>query len=127
MKYIGFISGICDYSFSKNLKKYYLSKNDSSPNRDLVIAYLRKGALCVALMGIAEDEDENRMGTISVLTDGEWFWPDYFANYLEKYATIKIDPEFESHVLKNQGKRLVLSEEKVIELEKEFLSHAKFK
>lgn len=127
MKYVGFISENSEYLFSKSLKNYYLSKKDINPNRELVIAYLKKGVLCVAFMGIAEDEDESRMGTISVETDGEWYWPNYFANYLKKYPHFKIDPKFESHVLKNQGKRPVLSEEKVVELEKEFLSYAGFK
>ncbi|MBL7725403.1 MAG: hypothetical protein JNK27_14745 [Chitinophagaceae bacterium] len=127
MKYTGFIAEIDEYPFSRPLKQYYLSETSVSSYRELVIAYLKSGVLCVPFMGIAEDEDETRMGAISVLTDGEWFWPAYFTNYLEKYSGLRIDPEFEDHVLKNQGKKLVLSEQKITELEKQFLSHAKFK
>jgi hypothetical protein len=51
-----------------------------------------------ALNGIAEDDEENNMGFIAVDTDGEWFWPEYLYNYLEKYPNFKIEEEFVTHV-----------------------------
>ncbi|MBL7730353.1 MAG: hypothetical protein JNM88_04180 [Chitinophagaceae bacterium] len=126
MKYTGFISEIDDYAFAKSLKGYYLGTSLVNANRESIITYLKSGTLCVPFMGVAEDEDETVMGKISVLTDGEWFWPDYLASFIKKYPNFRIDPEFERHVLKNQGRKIQVEETAIAALEKEFLTKARF-
>ncbi len=127
MNCTGFITEIDEYAFSKSLKEYYPVETTISPGRELVIAHLKAGVLCVALIGIAEDEDEARMGTTSVYTDGEWFWPAYYASFLEKYPAFKIDPVFERHVMESQGKSISPDDPALAALEKEFLLKSGFK
>ncbi|SMP30273.1 hypothetical protein SAMN06264346_112110 [Chryseobacterium profundimaris] len=124
MKFIGFINKHDDYFFAKDLQKYYLADNEENTQRNEVIEYLKKGVLCGAIMSIAEDTDNERMGSVSAYTDGEWYWPEYFVNYLKKYKNFKIDNDFVIHVLKNKDKEVELTEEEVSELENIFFKIA---
>lgn len=124
MKFIGFIKEHDEYFFAKDLQKYYLADTEENKYRNEVLEYLKKGVLCAAIMGIAEDIDEERMGYVAVDTDGEWYWPEYLTNYLKKYQNFKIDEDFVKHVLKNKDKKVELSEEEVSELENEFFKIA---
>jgi hypothetical protein len=127
MKFIGFIKEQDEYSFGKSLKKDYLYSQKETEHRNEILDYLKRGKLCLALMGLAEDDDEKRMGTISVYTDGEWFWPDYLNGYLKNFKNFKIDEDFTKHVLKNKEKEVELTEEELLKLEKEFSRIAGFK
>lgn len=126
MKFIGFVTEHGDDPFAKKLD-FYLSEKKFTPQRDIIIAYLKNGKLCVPFMGIAQDEDENDIGYIAVDTDGEWLWPEYLINYLEKYPNFKIEEEFVEHVLKNKDKEIKVTEEEISKLEKEFYKIAGFK
>lgn len=126
MKFIGFISEHDNYSFAKE-RSFYFNGKDVDANMQLVLDYLKRGELCVPLMGGAEDVDEEMIGLISIYTDGEWLWPKYFINYLEKYPNFKIEEEFVQHVLKNKDKEIEVTEEDVSKLEKEFYRIAGFK
>lgn len=83
--------------------------------------------LCVPFMGIAQDEDDNDIGYIAVDTDGEWLWPEYFVNYLEKYPNFKVEDNFVQYVLQHKDREIVVSEEEISKLEKEFCRIAGFK
>lgn len=124
MKFIGFIKKHGDDFFAKDLQKYYLAGTEENMHRNEVLEYLKKGVLCAAIMGIAEDNDEERMGYVGVDTDGEWYWPEYLINYLKKYQNFKLNEDFVEHVLKNKDKKIELSEEEVSELENEFFKIA---
>jgi len=124
MEFIGFIKKHDDYFFARDLQKYYLAGTEENIHRNEVIEYLKKGILCGAIMCIAEDTDDERMGSVSAYTDGEWYWPEYLVNYLKKYQNFKIDEDFVKHVLKNKDKKIELNEEEVSELENEFFKIA---
>ncbi|WP_038007735.1 hypothetical protein [Terrimonas ferruginea] len=126
MKFVGFIAEHAKDPFAQK-RSYYFKEKDINPNKDDVLAYLKRGELCVPLMGGAEDVDEEMIGLISIYTDGEWLWPKYFINYLEKYPNFKIEEEFVQHVLKNRAKEVTVTEEEVSKLEKEFYRIAGFK
>jgi len=127
MKFIGFVKEHGDDPFAHKLKPYYLSGNDINPHRETVIEYLKKGMLCVPFMGIAQDEDDNDIGYIAVDTDGEWLWPEYFVNYLEKYPNFKVEDNFVQYVLQHKDREIVVTEENISKLEKEFYRIAGFK
>lgn len=126
MKFVGFIKDHGNDPFAHS-RSFYFTQNEVNPNKDVVLAYLKQGALCVALLGGAEDIDEEMIGFIAVYTDGEWLWPEYFINYIEKYPNFKIEEEFVQHVLKNKDKGIKVTEEESLKLEKEFYKIAGFK
>lgn len=126
MKFVGFIKDHGNDPFAHK-RSFYFTEAEENPNKDTVLEYLKKGELCVAFMGGAEDIDEEMIGLISVYTDGEWLWPKYFINYLEKYPNFKIEEEFVQHVLKNKDKGIKVTEEESLKLEKEFYKIAGFK
>lgn len=138
MKYFGFIIEHGNEDYSSSVKNLILDENIENTSRIEVIKYLKKGELCVAWMGFVENamnpsfndenfEDNDFMGFTSVYTDGQWYWPDYIVNYLEKYPTMKIDDEFVEHVINNKSKEIKLSEKEISKLEKEYLDQASFK
>jgi hypothetical protein len=120
MKFIGFIKEHDNDSFAKELRNFYLAENIGTSHRQEIIEYLKKGVMCVAFMGLVEDEDEELMGKISIYTDGVWYWPEYFLNYLTKYPNFKVEDGFVQHVIANKNKRIELSENKLLELEEQF-------
>jgi len=126
MKFIGFISEHGNYSFAKE-RSFYFDRKEVDANVELVLAYLKRGELCVPLMGGAEDVDEEMIGLIAVYTDGEWLWPEYFADYINKYPNFKIEDEFVQHVLTKKNKEIKVTEEENLRLEKEFYRIAGFK
>lgn len=125
MKLIGFIKEHGEFKFSKSLDNY-IDLDIPTPERVEVINYLQKGTLCVALMGVAEHQEEI-MGYIGVDTDGEWLWPQYLIGYLKKYPNFKIESDFIKHILKSKGKQIILSDEENILLERKFYKEAGFK
>jgi hypothetical protein len=138
MKHVGFIKQHeGSLTFSKDIG-YYTENTKPHRDRDKIIDYLKKGNLCVPLMGCVENvmdplfntddyDDPSFIAYIAVVTDGEYFWPEYFVTYLEMYPNFKIDERFAKHAVANIENPPVLSEEKIIELEKEYLLKAGFK
>jgi hypothetical protein len=127
MKFVGFIKEFGTESFAKDLEEYYLNIDVENTYRQDIIQYIENGVMCVPFMGLVEDADEELMGHLAVATDGEWFWPEYFVNYLKKYPNFKVEEEFVQHVLNNRGKKIEISEEQNLRLEKEFYKIAGFK
>lgn len=132
MKCFGFIKEHDNYKFAINAKELISDSNKENPYRKEVVDYLKRGKLCVAWMGCIENvydpnfntdeyEDDDFIAYSAVDTDGEWFWPRYIINYIEKYPSIKIDPNFVKYVLKNKDRELKLSEDEISKLEKEYL------
>ena len=124
MKFLGFIKEIDGYVFAKPLETFI--KSQKNKNAASLITHLQNGELCVDLTGIAQDKDDERMGTLSVFTDGEWYWPDYLSYYLKKYPTLQLEEEFVKYVLETKEKK-VLEPTELLNLEKEFLREADFK
>jgi hypothetical protein len=130
MNYFGFIKEHDSYEYAKSIKDLIIEGSEPNPYLNDIIAHLKKGKLCVPLMGAVEDAmhpqfddddffDNEIMGYISVYTDGKWFWPHYLIRYLEKYPHIKIEDSFVQHVKSNKTK--VVEDSKLPALEKEFL------
>lgn len=131
MKYFGFIKEHDNYDYATSIKDLIVDDNIENPHKKEVIDYLKKGELCVPFMGCVENandpnfntddyDDDNFIAYISICTDGKWYWPKYFATYLEKYPTMKIDQDFVNYVLRNKDKEIKLSEEEVKKLERNY-------
>ena len=104
MKYFGFIKEHDQGNYAKNISELILSDQQENTHRNMVLEYLKKGELCVALMGFVEnanspyfdtdtydDDDDDFIGYLSIYTDGKWFWPEYIIAYIEKYPNIIIN------------------------------------
>lgn len=126
MNFVGFIKEHGDDTFAQT-QEYYLRNQSVNTNKDTLLEYLKKGFLCVAFMGVAEDKDEEIMGKISVYTDGKWFWPDYLIGYLKKYSNFEIEQGFVTHVLANRNRKQELKEKDLEKLEVEFYKICGFK
>lgn len=118
MKYVGFIKEHDDYGCAMPLA-YYTSESRFLFPKEQTIDYLKEGILCLAVMEIVSDLDGVRMGSSSVLTDGKWCWPDYLKGYISKYPTFSLPEEFIKDSL--QSGKISLSDEELLEIEKEFL------
>ncbi|WP_430410996.1 hypothetical protein [Kordia sp.] len=138
MKYFGFIKEHENQRYAKSISELISSNTQENAHRKDVINYLKKGKLCVPLMGFVEDandpyydtddyNDDDFIGYLSIYTDGKWFWPQYIIAYIEKYPTINIDTKFLNHVLTNISKDIKLSEEEILKLENTFIKKAGFK
>jgi hypothetical protein len=61
-------------------------RDEPLPDADRVVAYLRGGHRLIDFMDISDDVfDSSRqvMGGPSILTDGDWYWRDDLAYYVE--------------------------------------------
>jgi len=129
MKYFGFIKEHDKGEYSESISDLLLPGIEN-PERKNVIDYLKKGVLCVPLMGTIEDAKDNNddsfIGYCAIYTDGVWLWPQYIISYLEKYPTMKIDTSFISQVRLNKNKKLTIKTERIKELEKKYLVAAGF-
>ena len=67
-----------------------------------VVAYLREGVTFILSPGPVWDVLDNQgpIGTGSVMTDGEWAWPDDLASYVTKYH-LKLPAPFVQRVMAN--------------------------
>lgn len=127
MKYFGFIKEHDDFKHALEFSEM-LDSNQISVDEE-IINYLMKGKLCVPFMGIIDDlndeEDDDFIATRGILTDGIWCWPEYIVAYIKKYPSIMLNEEFLNHI-KNAESEIVVSEEKILQLEKEFLENSGF-
>lgn len=131
MKYFGFIKEHNNNKFSVSIDNL-IDKDTTikTEDRELVINYLKKGMLCVPLMGFVEDllnEDNSFTSYISILTDGTWCWPEYIISYIENYPNFKIEEKFLKYIQKKSKREVQVSEEKILILEKQILLDLGFK
>jgi hypothetical protein len=70
---------------------------------DSIVEYLNEGVPFILSPGPVFDvmDGEGPVGTASILTDGEWAWPDDLAAYVEKYH-VRLPDEFVQHARANQ-------------------------
>jgi hypothetical protein len=78
-------------------------------NQDKVLDYLRSGMIIAYPMGADLLDwfdrpnranpliDGERVGGVTPLTDGEWFWPAGLIHFIEKY-NVRLPAEFLEHV-----------------------------
>lgn len=130
MKYFGFIKEHDDYDMSKNIDELISNSTIVDDNLNDVLKYLQKGVMAVPLMGCVENakdplfgtdnyDDENFIAFNIIYTDGTWLWPQYIIEYIKKYPNIKLNQDFVKHVLNNK-KGITVSEEKCLNIEKDF-------
>lgn len=130
MKYFGFIKEHDDYDMSKNIDELISNSIIVDDNLNDVLKYLQKGVMAVPLMGCVENakdplfgtdnyDDENFIAFNIIYTDGTWLWPQYIIEYIKKYPNIKLNQDFVKHVLNNK-KGITTSEEKCLNIEKDF-------
>lgn len=138
MKYFGFINEHENKNYAKSIKDLINEDNKENLHREEVLKYLKRGVMCVPFMGCVENafdpnfntdeyDDDEFIAYSAIDTDGEWFWPQYIVNYIEKYPSIKIDPNFLKYILKNKDREIKLSEAEIYQLENEYLKKAGFK
>lgn len=67
-------------------------------NEPMLIRYLRSGVPYIISPGAVRDvyDGSGPIGTGTILTDGEWAWPDTLSHYVEKYH-LELPQEFVSH------------------------------
>jgi hypothetical protein len=77
-------------------------REEAAENESQVIAYLSKGVPYIVSPGPVWDviDNEGPIGTGSVLTDGEWAWPDDLVSYVSKYH-VALPDDFIGHAVSN--------------------------
>lgn len=73
--------------------------------KSLILDYLREN-YTLGCPGIVQDilQPDCVIGDGSLYSDDCYYWPDYFANYVEKY-NIPVPPEFREHIINNHSRR----------------------
>ena len=87
-------------------------RDEATAEEAHVLDYLRQGVPCIVSPGPVWDavDDEGPIGTASVLTDGEWAWPDDAAHYVAKYHVL-LPEEFVAHARGNHWRVPEISDE----------------
>ncbi|RPI93030.1 MAG: hypothetical protein EHM40_11180 [Chloroflexi bacterium] len=69
------------------------------PDETKVLQYLKSATVFIVSPGIENDilAPENIVGTLAILTDGVWAWPESLSYYLENYHVVLLE-EFLRHV-----------------------------
>ena len=78
-------------------------RNSSSENEDKIIEYLNRGvAYCITAGLVSDILDESRgiIGSLEILTDGEWAWPSDLSYYVNLYH-VELDINFINHIKEN--------------------------
>lgn len=77
----------------------YLEK-ESYPDKDKIIHFLKNGQIEFARLSRVRDIfTGNRIpDEVLVMSDGDYFWPNYLAWYVEKY-NLRMPAEFEAYIL----------------------------
>src|SRR4028118_1969296 len=94
MKTTGFLI-LHDKNFdgSKDLKES-LHGEQNDIYRDKIINYLESGYSFTGVPLMLHDDEGVAFNGLEYLTDGVWIWPNYYAYYLKKYPSMKIEEEF---------------------------------
>ncbi len=58
---------------------------------------------CTRVVCDVLDESKGVIGSLEILTDGEWIWPSDLSYYLQNYH-IKLDERFIDHIKKITGR-----------------------
>ena len=131
MEYFGFVKEHDNHNASKSIHDLIIDGNSINDKRKETLEYLQKGILAVPQMGCVEDakdplfgtdnyDDDNFIAYYACYTDGIWLWPQYIIEYIKKYPHIKLDADFVKHVIKNNNKKINVSEEECSKIEKEY-------
>lgn len=82
------------------LMKDSLAKN-KYPNQEAIVRFLRKGEVVLAQLSRNKDVFDGSVieSEVLTLTDGEYFWCNQLAHYVDKY-NLRLPEEFEKHILK---------------------------
>ncbi len=91
---------------------------ESLPDADRVVAYLRGGHTLIDFMDISDDvfdKDRQVLGGPSIATDGDWYWRDDLTYYVQWH---NVTPPAEFLTLIRERHYIVpeVSEERLIEL-----------
>ena len=81
-----------------------LRRSECGPDEANLIAYLRSGAVSVAVPGVDLDvlrTPPRPIGPPHIRTDGVWAWPETLAYYVQQYH-LRLPDEFLQHAMKNQ-------------------------
>ncbi len=105
MKRVGFFKELADGDKNETFIKEIIGQNtlDKEPE---IINYLNNGKfLCITPGVVCDvlDESKGVIGSLEILTDGEWIWPSDLSNYLQNYH-IKLDEQLIDHIKKNNWK-----------------------
>lgn len=75
------------------------TSNISSKDEEKIVKYLTNGVAFVSSPGIVRDvfDEEKIIGSLSILTDGEWMWPSDLAYYVLNYH-VKLPEDFIVHM-----------------------------
>jgi hypothetical protein len=80
-----------------------LRRANAQPHEADIVKYLRGGTTFIFSPGVVRDvlDGSGPIGSGSVLTDGEWAWPDTLPYYVEKYH-VELPAEFVSAIAAKQ-------------------------
>ena len=70
-------------------------RESAAEDEAAILGYLARGAVHALSPGPVWDvlDESGPVGTASLLTDGEWVWPEDLAHYVEKYH-VRLPAEF---------------------------------
>ena len=85
--------GVWEDVVSEEEQRLFLSETDSGQWRDYdrekVIRYLNSGKLFIVCPGVVYNrlsaQPDRPVGSMSILTDGVWAWPEYMGMYVEQF------------------------------------------
>lgn len=121
MKYIGFIKNY--HPNIKNLKLFKdLNFGITYSDKKEIIKYLEQGTKIAVSMHVIDSlfpTDNNIIGGLIYICDGEWVWPNYLNYYLEHYD-IEIDKDFISHIKNSDYKHAKLDNSSLERIMQEF-------
>ena len=100
MKRVGFFKELTHGDKNATSIKEIIGQN-TLDKESKIINYLNNGKIfCIAPV---LDESKGVIGSLEILTDGEWIWPSDLSYYLQNYH-IKLDEQFIDHIKKNNWK-----------------------
>lgn len=72
--------------------------------KEKILSYLKSGTMIMAspgLLNCLKCNSKGIAGSFSIITDGEWVWPEYYIHYIDIH-NIQINPAFITK-MKNNG------------------------
>lgn len=102
LKKVGFFKEL-EYGDENGVSLKKIINNSPEKDEDKIINYLDSAMIIYVTAGIVcdiLDESKGIIGTLEILTDGEWMWPSDLSYYIAHYHA-RLDKEFVDHVRKN--------------------------
>lgn len=102
---------------------YQVIQSEESIEEGLILAYLEKGHVYMAVPNVVTDPlhpERIVIGNCSVITDGAWIWSQYLP-YLIRTYHVALDPNFVEHIRRRQGKMVEENAIDWAQLDKQFL------